>query len=175
MRIVLLGDSHLARIRRDLPRLGADVVNAAVGGATVHDLVPQAASAAIRPDDVVLVSVGTNDAAPWKQVPLPLFQQHLQQFIGACDSRRCVVLLPPGVVEARLSGTADRSNAVLDDYRAAVTAAAVSAGAEVVDASADLAGLGPSAFASDGVHLSGDGYDVLLEVLRAALALADDV
>ncbi|CAM3542817.1 hypothetical protein [Nocardioides zeicaulis] len=38
MRIVLLGDSHLARVRRDLALVGPDVHNAAVGGATSHDL-----------------------------------------------------------------------------------------------------------------------------------------
>lgn len=73
MRIVLLGDSHLARIRRDLPALGPDVCNAAVGGASALDLLAQAATASVGEDDVAVVSVGTNDAAPWKQVPVLTF------------------------------------------------------------------------------------------------------
>jgi hypothetical protein len=48
MRIVLIGDSHLARVRRDLDRLGPAVVNAAVGGATVLDLLPQTPPSSTR-------------------------------------------------------------------------------------------------------------------------------
>jgi lysophospholipase L1-like esterase len=171
VRIVLLGDGHLARVRRDLPRLGKDVVNAAAGGATVHDLVDQAAAASVRPDDVVVLSIGTNDAAPWRKVPTAVFREVLGQFLSSCDAGRCVIILPPGVIEARLNGRADRTNALLADYRAAVTAAAVAAGAEIMDPQAELSALGPSAFASDGLHLSGEGYRVLLSALSTALAL----
>ena len=69
MRVVLLGDSHLARVRRDLLVLGPDVCNAAEGGASSLDLLAQATGAAVEEDDLVVVSVGTNDAAPWKHVP----------------------------------------------------------------------------------------------------------
>jgi hypothetical protein len=68
VRIVFLGDSHLARVRRDVSIVGPDVCNAAEGGATALDLVPQAAGAAVEEDDLVVFSVGTNDAAPWRQV-----------------------------------------------------------------------------------------------------------
>ncbi|MEU0312973.1 SGNH/GDSL hydrolase family protein [Nocardioides sp. NPDC006273] len=169
VRIVLLGDSHLARVQRDLPRLGKDVVNAAAGGATVHDLATQAAAASVRPDDVVVLSIGTNDAAPWRKVPAALVREVLEQFLRSCDADRCVVILPPGVIEARLNGSGDRTNALLEDYQAAVTAAAAAAEAEIMDSKAELSALGPSAFASDGLHLSGEGYRVLLSALRTAL------
>lgn len=61
MRTVLLGDSHLARIKRELPRFGPSALNAAVGGATVLDLEYQGDGALLTADDVVVVSVGTND------------------------------------------------------------------------------------------------------------------
>lgn len=169
MRIVLLGDSHLARVQRDLPLLGKDVVNAAVGGATVHDLAIQAAAASVRPDDVVVLSIGTNDAAPWNKVPVARFRDVLEQFLRSCDADRCVIILPPGVIEARLSGRGDRTNALLEDYRTAVTAAAAATEAEIMDSKAELSPLGPSAFASDGLHLNGEGYRVLLSALRTAL------
>jgi hypothetical protein len=76
VRLVLLGDSHLARVRRDLHRLRGggstevEIVNAAVGGAFVSDLAEQALEVGLQPGDRVAVSVGTNDAAPWKQIPL---------------------------------------------------------------------------------------------------------
>ena len=170
MRIVLLGDSHLARIRRRLAHLGDDVVNAAVGGATVHDLIPQATAAAIGRGDVVLVSIGTNDAAPWRKVPVDVFRHALERFLGSSGADSCVVLLPPGVIEESLDGRADRTDALIEDYRAAVTSAAAGAGADVVDVRAELFAMGPSTFAGDGLHLSGEGYRVLLPALNAALA-----
>lgn len=169
MRIVLLGDSHLARIKRDLPLLGADVANAAVGGATVHDLDAQAAAVSVCLDDVVALSVGTNDAAPWRTVPEELFRRVLEDFLQSCDAARVVVVLPPGVVEARLQDSGDRTNALLEGYRAAASAAATYVGADIMDPRAALAVAGSSAFASDGVHLSGRGYRVLLPALRAAV------
>ena len=38
MRTVFIGDSHLARLRRELQRFPGDVVNAAEGGASSRDL-----------------------------------------------------------------------------------------------------------------------------------------
>ena len=168
VRILLLGDSHLARIKRELPRLGENVVNAAVGGTTVHDLDAQAAAAAVGPDDVVVLSIGTNDAAPWKEVPSELFGQVLEQFLSSRRVGRWVILLPPGVVEIRLNGSGDRTNALLEDYRAVATAAATSAEAAIIDPQVVLSALGSSAFASDGLHLSGEGYRALLPALMAA-------
>lgn len=49
--------------------VGPDVCNAAEGGASALDLLAQATRAAVDEGDLVVVSVGTNDAAPWKQVP----------------------------------------------------------------------------------------------------------
>ena len=79
MRIVLLGDSHLARVRRDLTLVGPDVCNAAQGGASTRDLVAQATRAAIHHSDLVVLSVGTNDGAPWKQVPVPAFARAIRR------------------------------------------------------------------------------------------------
>lgn len=166
---MLLGDSHLARIKRELPRLGQNVVNAAVGGATVHDLDAQAAAASVCPDDAVALSVGTNDAAPWHRLPEALFRGVLEDFLEACDAARVVVVLPPGVVEARLQGSGDRTNALLEGYRAAASAAATSVGADIMDPQAVLAVAGSSAFGSDGVHLSGRGYRALLPALKVAV------
>lgn len=163
MRIVLLGDSHLARIRRQLPLIGKDVVNAARGGATVRDLEAQADGAALTDADVVIVSVGTNDAAPHHEVPVADFRRAigrvLESTVGAW-----VVMTPPGVVEARL-GAHGRTNAVVAHYREAAIAAAASHSARLLDTPPLLAHLGTSAFAEDGLHLSGAGHGVLLPAL----------
>lgn len=170
VRIVLLGDSHLARIKRDLPRLGQNVANAAVGGATIHDLDAQAVAASIGHDDVLVLSIGTNDSAPWQAVPLGAFAEALERFLGSWDVRRWVIILPPGVDESRLDNAVDRTNALLSEYRAAEIGAAVTVDARLVDSRALLLPLGSRAFAQDGLHLSGKGYGVLLPALASVIA-----
>lgn len=175
MRIVLLGDSHLARVRRDLGHLTCpdcgptSIENAAVGGADVHDLLAQARGAAVGSADRVAVSVGTNDAAPWKQVDLAEGVRQLEEFLVAVESTRLVHVSSPGVDEARLGRDHDRTHATLARYSAAYAAAFTAAGATVVDTPALLAPLGTAAFVADGVHLSGKAYAVLLPALHAAL------
>ena len=170
MRIVLLGDSHLARIKRELPRLGESVLNAAVGGATVLDLEAQANGAVLTAEDVVVVSVGTNDGAPWKKVPEHDFHRTLTDFVMSRRVRAWVVMAPPGVDESRV-GAGDRTNAVLSAYCAAAAAVAESVSGRLIASRAVLQPLGSRAFNRDGVHLSGSGYRLLLSALTKAVSL----
>ena len=169
MRIVLLGDSHLARVRRDLPVLGRDVCNAAEGGATALDLLVQATKAAVEKDDLVVVSVGTNDAAPWKQIPVTVFAQGVFRCMQSVPARRWVYVAPPGVDESRLTGSGDRTNAVLDEYRDAAVSACSDAGARVLRTERVIGPLGAGAFASDGLHLSGRAYKLVLPAIAEAV------
>lgn len=171
MRVVLLGDSHLARIQRGLPRIGEDVLNAAEGGATVRDLEAQADRAALGVSDVVVVSVGTNDAAPWNDQPPADFERTLSHFVHSHPVGAWVVMTPPGVDETRL-GAGDRTNAAVTRYREAAASVAESHAARLLDTPALLAPLGHDAFKSDGVHLSGPAYRLLLPAL-AEHVLAD--
>ena len=175
MRIVLLGDSHLARVRRDLDRLTCggpaqpSILNVAAGGAFASDLAAQSTAARVGAEDRVAVSVGTNDAAPWKQVPLDEALGHIQQFLATVRPRRLVYLCPPGVDEDRLDMGNDRTDEVTARYSAVFCRAFTAAGARTVDAPTLLAPLGRRAFVADGVHLSGRGYDVILPALRSAV------
>lgn len=164
MRIVLLGDSHLARIQRELPRIGEVVVNSAVGGATVLDLQAQADRTALSGSDTVIVSVGTNDAAPWNHVPRGDFRLALGRFVRSYPAGTWVIMTPPGVGESRL-GAGGRTNAALAGYRAAAKSVAESHATRLLDTSSLLAPLGPRAFARDGLHLSGAAYRLLLPAL----------
>lgn len=164
MRIVLLGDSHLARIQRQLPLIGENVLNAARGGATVRHLESQADGAVLSRSDVVIVSVGTNDAAPRNDVPLADFEQALDRFLGSTPAGARVIMTPPGVDESR-PGAGDRTNALVATYREAATAVAESRSARLLDTPALLAHLGTAAIAGDGLHLSGAAYGVLLPAL----------
>jgi lysophospholipase L1-like esterase len=169
VRIVLLGDSHLARIKRELPRLGSSVVNAAVGGATVLDLEVQADGAALTADDVAVVSVGTNDGAPWNEVLVNDFRRTLTEFVMSRRVRTWVLVAPPGVDESRL-GSGDRNNAMLSAYSDATASAAESVSGRLIHSRALLEPLGSRAFNRDGLHLSGEGYRLLLPALAEAVS-----
>lgn len=170
MRTVLLGDSHLARVRRSLPLLGDGVVNGARGGATALDLRAQLLAVDPSAEDVVVVSVGTNDAAPWKQVPLDRFRSALRDCLAPGVVRGWVYVAPPGVDEARLGGPRDRTDAVVDAYRDAALAVVEQVGAVVVRADLLVAPLGAGAYVDDGLHLSGPAYRLLLPAVAEAVA-----
>lgn len=168
VRTVLIGDSHLARLRRDLRGIGDDVHNAAEGGASARDLLRQADTAGVGAADRVVVSVGTNDAAPWRQVPVAELEQALSTLMTSCSPRGWVLVAPPGVVEEQLSRVPDRTNAVIDEYRRAAIAVCDDVGGHVVRTDLLLDDLGAAAFTDDGVHLSGIGYRVLVPAIKAA-------
>lgn len=172
MRIVLLGDSHLARVRRDVALIGPEVHNAAVGGASSRDLAAQAERAGVAglaDGDAVVVSVGTNDAAPWKQVPVADFTEALRACWLSVPARHRVYVTPPGVDEARLGGPSDRTNRVVDDYRAAAVAVCHALDVHLVRAEQVVAPLGADAFVDDGLHLTGPAYRLLLPAIAAGV------
>ena len=165
---MLVGDSHLARIQRDVGLIGPEVRNAAEGGASSRDLLAQTARAGIDDADLVVLSVGTNDAGPWQHVRIEEFAEALDHCLRTVPAVGWVYVAPPGVDESRL-GPGDRTNAVLDDYRDAALAVCVQAGAGAVRADRVVAPLGPQAFVDDGLHLSGHAYQLLLPAIAAAV------
>ena len=127
----------------------------------------------MRESDTVVLSVGTNDAAPWKHVPVTEFARLVSLCLISHAPHGWVFVAPPGVVEERLSSEGDRTNAVIDEYRRAALDACDTTGVQVVRADLLLEPSGPKAFAEDGVHLDGAGYGLL--VPAAAAAVADSI
>jgi lysophospholipase L1-like esterase len=169
--LLLVGDSHLAgTTTRDvvpvaarLRRLGWELTSLAAGGldtSAALRLLPDPLPAA----DATVVSFGSNDAAPWKQVPLEAFTTGYAEILGRVASPVTVVMGPPPVREDR-DDARGRTNAVLDDYAAAARQLVESTGArfldlrEVLDPATDLD--------EDGLHLADSGA-------RAAAAALDD-
>lgn len=168
VRTVFIGDSHLARLRRELHSFPGEVRNAAEGGATSRDLPRQAAAAGLHDHDIVVLSIGTNDAASWQQVPVSEFVQALSLLVASHSPRGWVFVAPPGVVEGPSTGVRGRTNAVIDDYRLAAIDVCEEAGGHVVRTDLLLESLGVNAFAEDGLHLNGTGYRVLIPALTSA-------
>ena len=167
---MLIGDSHLARMRRSLALIDREVTNAAVGGSTVLDLVSQLDGLQAERHSGVLLSIGTNDAAPWRGISLELFAETLSGVLGRLDGAAVTYLAPPGVVEARLPADAPWTNAAVDEYRAAAIAVCRLRDVRVIRADRLLQARGAKAFSRDGVHLSGAGYRALLPSIKAVTA-----
>jgi lysophospholipase L1-like esterase len=157
VRVVLLGDSHLARVQRGLPRIGPDVDNAAVGGSVAGDVLAQAAQVGVGPDDVVVLSIGTNDDMPANDVALSVFGARVTEVAGQLAPARWVYLTPP-LPESAAYG--EMAVAALTEAHPDVV---------VLDVPALLGPLGDRAFLEDDLHLTGASYDVLLPAIAAAV------
>ena len=167
--IALVGDSHLtdtssAPVRKLGPLLrdaGWTVTTFAVGGLTTR-----AALAAPRPYgefDWTVLSFGTNDAAPWKAVPLAEFTSNLELLLSTATGR--LVVLGPGPVSEAAAATG-RTNDLLRAYSAAAASVAAAYGGAFVDLALLL---DERHLRDDGVHLDQLGYDVLAQHLRALM------
>lgn len=173
MTILMLGDSHLARLRtqggqdRLEELLGAPVDNRAVGGSTVRALPDQAAGLDLSSYDAVVVSLGTNDAAPWGAVALDDFRRGLAAVVDA--GTRWVAVTTPGVDGARTPDEG-RSNTVMEQYADALASAVEGAGGVTVRSRDVIAPLGSDGFVEDGFHLSPAAYEVLLPAIAEAVA-----
>ena len=133
------------------------------------DVRAQAARAAVSEDDQVIVSVGTNDAAPRSRVSVAAFAHALSRCLQSVPARRWVYVTPPGVEESGSTGSGGRTNDVIDEYRAAAVSMCDDAGVRVVHTERVIEPLGASAFVSDGLHLSGRAYRVVLAAIAHAV------
>jgi lysophospholipase L1-like esterase len=168
MSILVLGDSHLARVSRELVALLPDATVRAFGGAVATDLPAQCRGLDLAAYDVVLVSLGTNDAG-WREVPLDVFTDALGALLDQVAGSRVVLVTSPGADEARAP---DWSNAKLSTFAAAASALVSAAGGTVIDTPALLAPLGTEAFLDDGFHLTPAAYGLLLPAIARAAASA---
>ncbi len=180
MRIVLLGDSHLARLGNDLPQVAArlspddEIVNFSIGGSIAVDLAQQAQAAQLRPTDTVVISIGTNDAAQWRPIDHTSFEESLGAFLGDLDVARLVVISSPGTDEGRMGDTGpDFPPDQISAYAETVERLTHAVGGVVVRAAELLAPLGGRAYLDDGVHVTSAGYDVLLPAIADAVDTHD--
>jgi lysophospholipase L1-like esterase len=162
----LLGDSHLAALGSSVPALGDDIVNLAVGGAVAQDLGCQVHAVALPDNARLVVSIGTNDADPGRGLPLEAFGAVIDAFVAARPSLRWVYVASPGC-----AGDIDETwtAAGMARYSARAAEAFEAADGVVIETPTLLAPLGYDAFNEDRLHLSPQGYDVLLPALSAAV------
>jgi lysophospholipase L1-like esterase len=163
MSVLVLGDSHLARVGPALVSLLPGATVRAFGGAVATDLSAQADGLDLAAYDVVVVSIGTNDAG-WRDVPLEVFTREVEGLVARVPGR-VLLVTSPGADEARAPGW---SNAKLGEFAAAATALVMAAAGGVIDTPSVLAPLGADAFLDDGFHLTTAAYDLLLPAIAHA-------
>jgi lysophospholipase L1-like esterase len=163
MRVLMLGDSQLARLAR-YPRLIArETTNRAVGGATAPEVLDQLGDLDPAAYDVVLVGVGTNDAGT-RPVPLPDFVAAIENVIARLARTPFVFVTSPGA-DARAAGYDD---ALMASYAHAASAVVRAAGGSVVDTPAVIARLRGAGRTPDGIHISQLGHLLYVPALRRA-------
>jgi lysophospholipase L1-like esterase len=174
-RVILVGDSHLSadasrgvtKLDRRLRAAGWEVENFAVGGVTTRDgleILPDK-----LPAGIAVYSFGTNDAAPWKLVPLDEFRRNYEQLLARCQGE--IVVLGPTPVQEPLAHP--RTNALERRYSEAAAVVANAVGATFVDLISALDGR-DDVLLEDGIHLNDAGYERLAELVLAALTAQND-
>ena len=170
LRVALVGDSHLTdtssrQVTKLGPRLraaGFNVTTLARGGLDTRQALVQTPP---RDADWIVYSLGTNDAAPWKQVRRNEFELNYTRLLASAAGRAQLVLGPPQVVD-RPGG---RSNAVIRKYSDIAARVSRAHGAAFVALIDHLSTLD---LAEDGVHLNDLGYATVTRLVTEALGAA---
>lgn len=174
-KIVLVGDSVLARVNQDgavalRPRLEAafperalDVL--AVGGASSETTIANIAGYTFDAHDLVVISLGLNDAAPWKQIPLEQFIANYKTILETIGHKN-IVLLAPTFVDTVKQGQPGRDNATINQYAQGVRDLADSYELQFVDGFEIIRSHQKDELhVADGVHLNTAGYDLIAKHL----------
>lgn len=179
--IVLLGDSILARTYQDdskalIPRLreyfsNINITSYAVSGANSMQTLEQLKSLSIPQDSVFMISLGMNDAAPWKQIKLNDFISNYQQILHLLSGHP-IVLLTPYPVDIHKQVPPGRDNHLLWVYSDKIMMLAREHGLVGLDIYSliEKASNGKDLYVSDGVHLNDHGYKILFNSIEHILA-----
>lgn len=174
-KLVLFGDSLFGEVRKTETLMlesalngEYDVYNCATGGWNTNDLARKAAYIAALQPDAVVISVGTNDAAPWKRVELDVFKTNLPAIVSAFNASRVIFFPPPPVAENLPSSEKYIPNQELKQYHDAILELCRNKSLDFVDSwevFEPLLSGAKSYHIEDGVHLSKYGYQMLFETL----------
>jgi lysophospholipase L1-like esterase len=178
-KLVLFGDSLFAEIGKDRTALlertlsGYDVYNCAVAGWDTNDCVAKAPYISKLQSDVVVISLGTNDASPWKQVPLEKFQQNIPKIFEAFHDSKVIYLLPPPVDEAKTTKAFNSPMPDMKSYNEAAKTLCQEHGIAYIDSFAvfkPLLDAGREYHTEDGMHLNDFAYEIIAAELARILA-----
>lgn len=168
MNIVLFGDSLLGRFNKNLINQleqaipSSTVYNCAAGGWNSSDGIKRVDYITKLKPDLVVLSFGANDTAPWKeQVPLSTFVHNMEFMVRTFVKSNVIVLLCPHVSVESPEQTKEFNNN-LDVYNEAIKRICDEHHAAYID-SDELLGNLDDYHEDDGVHLNQTAYDLIIE------------
>lgn len=177
-KLVLFGDSLLANFDKELlikleSKLSDfDVYNCAVGGWDTNDGVKKSAYISSLKPDLIVIGFGTNDAAPWKQVPLEQFGKNINIILDNFSDSRVIYFLPPPVNENKESKGEKRSNETMRRYHDLAKKICLDKKVGVVDSWTifiPMVEQNHEYHIEDGLHLNDFGYDTLIDSLAKVI------
>lgn len=178
MKIVLFGDSlfaqmskyHVSKIEEQIP--GSDVYNCAVGGWDSNDCLKKAFYIAQLKPEVVAISLGTNDASPWKLVDLEIFKQNIPKIIDIFAPSKFIYFLPPPSDETKQPPDKKRTNETLKQYYDAAKGICDEKGTLTInswDIFKPMLDRGEVYHVEDGTHLKENAYDIIIAEIAKLL------
>lgn len=167
MRVLLLGDSHLARLAPYTRLIARDCTVRAVGGAAASELLDQLGDLDPASYDVVAVSVGTNDCGV-KPATQGEFVDALRALLERVAPTPVLMVNNPGADERAV----DYDDVQMKEYAGAAAALVRASGGAVLDIPSVIAPLGRKGRTVEGLHVSKAGHLLLIPALRVALRRA---
>lgn len=164
MTVLLLGDSHLARLAPFRRLIARDCTVRAVGGAVAAELLDQLGDLDPAAYQVIAVSVGTNDCG-LRPATLSDFLASIRALLERTGPTPVLLVNNPGADDRAVGYDEDQ----LKTYAAEAAALVRDAGGAVLDISTVIAPLGRRGRTPDGIHVSKAGHLLLLPALRLAV------
>lgn len=178
-KLILFGDSLFGQlgkhriIQMEKALEDYDVYNCAAGGWDTHDCLGKAPYIAKLEPDVVVISLGTNDAAPWKQIPLDIFTSNLPRLFAAFSNSKIVYFLPPPVDESKLLDYKKTlTNEIMSQYCDSARIICENNGVSVIeswDVFKPMLDGGQEYHVEDGIHLNDLAYEIISKKLANLL------
>lgn len=178
-KLILFGDSLFAQISKSellllekILEYKYDVYNCAVGGWDTNDLVKKSPYIAQLKADVLLLSIGTNDASHWKQVELSKFKENLVHILNEFSNSSVVFFLPPPVNETWQPSNKRRLQKTMVQYYEAAKETCEKQNIQYIaswELFLPLVEPNDTFHVEDGVHISDSGYKDVFEAIRRVL------
>jgi lysophospholipase L1-like esterase len=178
MKVVLFGDSLFAQLsKRQVQELeaaipGSDVYNCAVGGWDSNGCVAKGPYIAQLKPDVLIISLGTNDASSWKPVELEKFKENVNKVIDIFEGSKFIYFLPPPSDESKHSPDKVRKNETTKQYHDAAKKICEEKGALTIDSwniFKPMLDKGETYHVEDGTHLEDNAYDIIIAEIAKLL------
>jgi lysophospholipase L1-like esterase len=171
MKIVLFGDSlfgqfgkeRILKLEQAIP--GADVYNCAAGGWDSNDCVKKAPFIAKLKADVMILSLGTNDASSWKLVELNNFKENIPKILDSFASSKIIFFLPPPSDESKHAPDRARKNETTKQYYDAAKKICEERGVLTInswDIFSPMLERHEAYHVDDGTHLKENAYDIVI-------------